>query len=666
LLQVWRQLVRLHKEKDLQAAASSMRLSVEELLVQQLTYLAGVRLQVQDHLAQHPAAVPPKSPQHQQQLKKNKQKQKGGVQNDNRSFNSSHSASITGSPQKQEGLLLLSSRDQLLPSGELYLPPRDAAALEVLQDLQASGCEGLPLLHPCLEPFWRDTSSEQCLLLTSTLGVRQADVLAVVGAIAKLHKQSNGAAVTEERRGKHLAYLAQHAAFLQQVPHWLQRVQEAVLLLDAQGQHRRAPDLHLPLGPQFADLESDMCAAGMQFLHSSYIPEQEPGGGNGSTSSTSLQHRVAGQQLKQLLVVLGVQESDVNNIVRHVLKLYSSSNAARPSPQQHLAHVRFIMQRWADLSDAVRQHFTAGMPLLVADTEMLLWLSEGGSVTSAPSGFRSTSRMHGTYVHDTRMVYTMPAVKSPVLSLLPVLHLSGASFLHPMYDSSGSEGLSFWLQNMQKAHTLTQLEAVKCLLRAHTSCMSNVWQSKVTPAQMAQHALAVAVWGDPEVHKSSKQQLLLAVQGTCPAGGSPAVTYQRAGGQQPVYFPASGHGWALQEVLMPGQVPYLHPAYAELLSALPSSGFPHQALRHLLERDLGIHMRPIPGPGPLQQAIAVQGCKRSLLLLLGDEWGNYEPRMQQVLQEQLSNMQVRPLAVLMRFSAGKILRAWATSAVAAL
>jgi hypothetical protein len=622
-----------------------MGLSLEELLVQQLTYLSGVRLQVQDHLAQHPAGVPPKSPQHQQQQKKIKQKQKGSAQNDCRSPNSSLITSTNSSPQKQEVLLLLSSRGQLLASRELHLPPRDAAALEVLQDLQGSGCEGLPLLHPCFEPFWQDTSSEQCLLLTSTLGVRQADVSAVVGAIVKLHKQSSGAAVTEDRRGKHLAYLAQHTAFLQQQPHWLQPVQEAVLLLDAQGQHRRATDLHLPLGPQFAALESDMCAAGMQFLHSGYTAEQEPGDGTGSTGSGGLQHRVAGHQLKQLLVVLGVQESDVSSIVNHVLKLYSSSNAARPSPQQHLAHVQFIMQRWADLSDAVQQQFTAGMPLLVADADMLCALSEGGSAASAASVPGTNSSSHGTYVHDTRRVYTMPPANSPVLALLPVLHLSGASFLHPMYDSSGGEGLFLWLLNLQKAHTLTQVEAVKCLLRAHTSCTPDVWQSSFTPAQMAQHALAVAVWGDLEVHKSSKQQLLLAVQGTCSAGGSPAVTYQRASGQQPVYFPATGHDWALQEVLMPGQVPYLHPAYAELLSGLPSSGFPHQALRRLLERDLGIQMRPIPGPGPLQQTIAAEGCKRSLLLLLGDEWGNYEPRMQQVLQEQLTNMQVRQSAV---------------------
>lgn len=288
---------------------------LQDLLLQQLTYLAGVRLQLQ-------------------------------------------------TASKQRGLLLLSSTGQLMPTHELHIPPTDAAALALLWGLEEAG-HGLPLLHPCFAACWQDTNSEQCLLLTQVLGVRQADTASVISALAGLHSSSS-ASMPEPERAKHLTYLAQHTQLLQQQKHsgLLQQVQQSVLLLDAAGQHRRASTLHMPLGPHFASLQSDMCAAGMAFLHSSYTTDAVAGS-NTSTSAT-VQRKTALRQLGELLTVMGVQESDAAAIVRHILKLYANKQQQPPSIKQHLSHLRFIQERWlGDIAADAQRCVTKDLPLLV-------------------------------------------------------------------------------------------------------------------------------------------------------------------------------------------------------------------------------------------------------------------------------------------------------------
>jgi hypothetical protein len=299
-------------------AASTLGLTLQELLLQQVTYLAGVRLELH--------GLAPTQQQQQQQ-----QQHRSGTQ--------------------LLGLRLLSSQGQLLPSCELHLPPRDPAVQELLQDLQEAG-GGLQLLHSCFDACTQDPASEQALLLTSTLGVRRADKAAVVGALVQLHRQGS-AALSEQQRAKHLAYLSQHTAFLQQHPSLLQAVQDTVLLLDARGQHRRAGVLRMPLGPQFVELEADMCAAGMLFLHSSY-----------TTATAGL--GPARMQLHELLSVLGVRVSDVDSIAQHIVKLYSQQGAQRHNTEQHLSHMRFLMERWPDISEGVKFQLNGNLPVLVA------------------------------------------------------------------------------------------------------------------------------------------------------------------------------------------------------------------------------------------------------------------------------------------------------------
>jgi hypothetical protein len=146
-----------------------------------------------------------------------------------------------------------------------------------------------------------------------------------------------------------------------------------------------------------------------------------------------------------------------------------------------------------------------------------------------------------------------------------------------------------------KVQVLTEQEAAKLLLAAHASCSPARWQQQFTPAQMARHALCIALCTEIDV-VSAKQKLLLAVQGTCAAGSTPPVYYRKASGQQPLYFPAKGQDWTLQEVLPLGKVEYLHTAYTDLLLELQQRGqVQHFHLHRLLTTHLDLHMRPIAG-----------------------------------------------------------------------
>lgn len=599
--------MQLHAGQNLEQAASTLGLSLQELLLQQVTYLAGVRLELQG-LA---------STQQQQQQ---------------------HCGGRSGA--QLQGLLLLSNQGRLVPSFELHLPPREPAVQELLQELQEAG-GGLQLLHPCFESCVQNPNSEQALLLTTTLGVCRADKAAVVGALVQLHRQGS-AALSEQQRAKHLAYLSQHTTFLQQHPPLLKTVRETVLLLDARGQHRRAGVLHMPLGPQFAELEADMYAAGMLFLHNSYVAETTGGGS-------------ARRQLQELLAVLGVQVSDVDSIAQHILKLYSTKGAQRPNQEQHLSHMRFLMERWPDMSEGVRQLLDLrqqldldGLPVLVADAATVRAASRssssgGGNGTggSSAAGQASSSGSKGC-VYSTDPVYLLPAADSPLAPLLWALRLGGAHFLAPAYEAV--DGLVLWLQARRRVVTLSSTPTAQLLLKGHDKYTAASWQQNFSPADMAQHALRVALCGDRAVLRDSTQKLLLAVHATCPAGSSPQVFYRQAGAQGgPVFFPvtAQSGAWSLPEVLLPGRVEYLHPAYAQLLSELQQQDpHAHSMLQQFLSVQMKVHLRPIPGSGSLQEAISTPDCWQPLLLLLHDEWSNYAEPEQQRLRQQLEHLKV--------------------------
>jgi hypothetical protein len=606
--QVWKRLQEMHSKKCLQQCATTVGITLEDLLLQQVKYLAGVRLELQSHLQQQ------------------------------------HTPSYSSSGSAQ-GFLLLCSTGNLVASDQLYLPPEDAATLELLQELRGT-MQGLPLLHPCFEPCWRESDSEQHLLLTKLLGVKQADAAAVIAALVKLHS-SCSAVLTESQRGRHLAYLAQHTQLLREQQGLLRQVQGSVLLLDAGGQYRKAGVLHMPLGPHFAELQSDMAAAGMLFLHSSYTAD--PDAHSSVVSQQAVQHRRALQQLQELLGLLGVQPSDVNSIAKHILKLYSGSTDARPSPEQHLGHLRFIQEGWYELELTVQRQISSGLLLLAAaaPTADTCAAADASSSSKGPDGAgrsmsssdASSSSSSWVYVHGT-YVYTLPSANSTEAGLVGALHLGGARFLHPVYyqrDEAGSD-LVLWVQGKLGVRSLDRDVAARFLLDAHDS--GRLQSNSCSPHHLAEHALYLAQHAASDVLAKVKHRLLLAVH---PRSHDTQQLYRTSSNGPPLYFPAQGERWSLQQVLPADRVMYLHPVYSVLLEELkqdPNRWYERTQLLNFLTYHVGINMRPVAGSAALKKAIQAGKCWQALLLLLHDEWRNYSESDQQVVLKQIKGLWV--------------------------
>jgi len=616
---VWARLLELHSTQDLQQSAATLGVTLEELLLQQVHYLAGVRLSLQ-------ALVHQQQPHY-------------------RSSSSSSSSSSRSAGSSRE-LRLLSSTGQLVPCSQLYLPPEDPVARGLLQELEAAG-HGLQLLHPCFEPCWREADSEQHLLLTKLLGVRQADAAAVVRALVGLHS-SCSASLSEPERSRHLAYLAQHLQLLREQHGLLRQVHDSVLLLNAGGQHHKASALYMPLGPQFAALQSDMAAAGMLFLSSSYMADPEPQ--TSIISSETVQRRQALRQLEDLLGLLGVQLSDVNSIVKHIVKLYSGAAAARPGPEQHLTHLQFIKERWYDLQPTVQGQVSNGLLLLAAASPTADICAAADSSSSSSSSQGSGKKLDSTSQSTCRnsticswlytqgsCLYTLPPAESVEAGLIEALHLGSARFLHPIYHDTAGEELVLWLQGKLGVQHLEGWVAAKHLLAAHYG--GQLRHSEYSPGQLAEHALYIAQHADRDDLIKAKHRLLLAVQ----HGPQWEPLYITASNSPPLYYQAQGKGWSLQQVLPCTRVTYLHPAYVELVTELQQDAgrlYEANKLKALLQFDLGVHLRPVVGSKVLKKVVQAGDCWEALLQLLHDEWHYYSSADQQRLLAQLEHLRV--------------------------
>jgi hypothetical protein len=335
LPQVLQRVLRLHSSGfSLQAAARDAGVSVDELLLEQLQYLRS-------------------------QLSRLQPTNLGG-----RSF------------------LLPSSTGELLPSSQLHLPPQEHSALVLLEDLQASHT-GLQLLHPEVSKV--ATDEEQRLVLTKLLGVRQATAGALIRALADLHasdtsSSSSGgsSSIPEEQRMRLLHFMAHHLPVLEHEQQLREHVQRSVRLLDAQGVHAAPRSLSFGLLPQYAPLEGSVLAGGMRLLHGSYMEagSSSSNSGSGANRQRAICHAATPRQLRQLLLVLGVKEATVSDVVCYVMQLYpevseaaaAAAAAAQPpvTAKQHLAHLVFIQERWALLSSAAKEAVTRRMQLLVS------------------------------------------------------------------------------------------------------------------------------------------------------------------------------------------------------------------------------------------------------------------------------------------------------------
>jgi hypothetical protein len=259
-MQVVSELIKLHKSAStLRATAKCLGLQLDQMLPQQLQYIAAYRSELTADV---------------QQL------------------------------CKQQLLLLDSSGQVLVPDSNrvAHLPPADTATLQILQDLMASG-RRVRVLSSCYAAIWQDAESQ--LVLTKLLGLRQADAATALCSMVDVHSRSRAGVkpMSGKRRLQHLTYLAQQRHVLEADQQLRATVQEAVDLHDDGGNLAAASDLFFPLGSTLAvDLQQDMRAAGMRFLHKRYA---------------------GAQGLRELLRLLGVRTATAGVVAPCILRLYA-------------------------------------------------------------------------------------------------------------------------------------------------------------------------------------------------------------------------------------------------------------------------------------------------------------------------------------------------------
>lgn len=614
--------MQLHSSvEDLTSTAESLDTSVPSLLLEQLQYLAAVRTRLST----------PRTA-------------------------GSNSGSGSGLATQ---FLLLSSTGELMPSSQLHLPPHEKAAVELLGDFTDKAAT-LHLLHPDLSTFWED--EERRLVLTRLLGVQQADAAVLIRAVAGLYSRCSSG-MSEAQRVRHLSFMASHLDALEQDRQLLEQVQQSVRVLTKEGEYCPPGELYFPLEPQYASLEADLCAAGMVLLHSSYLGGSiassnttRSSSSSNSSSSPSEDHMPQHRQMRRLLALLGVTDVEPDHAGWFLAHLYPAEGADAAQPaglteQQHLVHVAFLQRHWAVLGDEAKTVVKQRL-LLLADRPGL-----GSTMTSSSSASISGGDAGGGRVDDSthsdsnlppaaasgRSRFMQPASLYLTLKqcsreeeMQGALRLGGAYFLHPAYSST--KGLEQWVCQALDVQVLTQAAAAEHLLTAHYSCGSEPFPLE----QLVQHALYIALDGADDIRQYCRETLLLALAPHPDSHtGHSIITAANAGGE--LYFPVTEEGWQLQQVLLLGEVQYLHHAYNELVQQLQADPIRRSEAGKLVQflmNHLGILWLPLPGSAALRRAVAAGNRWRPLLLLLRSFWSSYSNSQQKQLVQQLSGMQV--------------------------
>lgn len=260
----------------------------------------------------------------------------------------------------QEAVLLHDMGGKPAASAALFFPLGSQLPAALQQDMRAAGMRVLHKRYAAV-PGLRN--------VLRLLGVSTATSAVVAEHILQLYTTPGGQqAVSEEQRTRHLAFLADKTTLLERDSSLLQQVKDSMQLQDSQGCYRPPNRLHHSLG-SFASLREDMLAAGMLFLHSSYlggVTGEQTGDGSSSTSgstSSTTATTAAQQRLMLLLQLLGVVTPGFGVIAQHLLQLYQADGPAAAMPaEQHLRHIDFfadnirVLQGSASLLQQVQEH----------------------------------------------------------------------------------------------------------------------------------------------------------------------------------------------------------------------------------------------------------------------------------------------------------------------
>lgn len=591
--------------------------------------------------------------------------------------------------------------------------PLSAELADLHEDLTAAG---MHFLHGCYTGPSTDSSGastqpsrhvRKLQELLEQLGVQEASHQAVAEYLVQLHEQSSSP-VPQQQRMRQLQFFADNLQLLgtQADPEsrLLVRLQESLLLQDSAGQHRPAGELFMPLGQQFAELQTEIYAAGMPFLHSSYTA---------AATSGSKPDNISKARIRDLLTALGVSEADVSKVVQFILVLYrqpnstaaststtsstSSSNgsssgvaaattgssstsrlpgshaAGLPLWGQHIGHVQFIYSNWQDLSAKVKK---------AVQQELQLYLQPGGS-----NSF-STAGVPGGSARSSRSLYLLPPKHSAERRILPQLQLGGAKFLSQEYleltglqEQGAPVGLQQWLTSALKLCYVQPADVVVHILTAHRR-IADGRASTHSLEDIVQHGLYVAGYAatadlSDEFLQDIRQHLLLvrlqsstysnssgsssrnSGSGSSSASSlddsgdsdadssdgegkhtSPGALLYRSASEGLLHWPVQGCGWQLQEVLLPSEVDYIHPDYVTGVQDAAAAESGLSAKQR--ERFFtGLGLQCRPVPGsPALQAAVDAGRWRPLLVMLSDIWSGYSQQERQLLAQQLRNMEV--------------------------
>ena len=560
---------------------------------------------------------------------------------------------------------IISSSGVLLSAANLYLPPRDVAAEELLQDLTQAG-KGLQLLSPAFQEFWAD--EEKCLVLTKVLGVKQADAAAVIGALADLHNSSSSSSHTrdsssssswvsigEQQLMRHMLYMARHIDLLAGVSGagLLARVKGAVQLPDKHGVYSSPGSLFFPLGHQFSSLEQELEAAGMRFISSSFAAAA-------SCSSSGYGDVFSHKRMEELLLLLGVKEPDVRAVVKFILQLYEEPSAvATMGASSHMLHVHFLCERWGELSEQLKEEVKGKLLLRVAVSGSSSSSSgDSGSMSSSGSGRGMSSKNMGdggtpVVYAKAGLLYILPQEGTPEDDLLRVLELGGAKFLAEDYSavdlasSSSGRGLLYWMQWHLGVRELSTQQVIRHIISAHAH--RTELEALCTPKQILHHALYIADHHELFLTQTLqnelqlKQRLLIGVTGTGPSNTVSLLTADNFSASVALYWPERGDGWELSEVLLPEEVVYVAPDYVaevERLAESTNNRFLAARIKKFFTQQLGVVTLPRVESRELQAAVAAGDRWRPILLMLKERWHSYLAKEQQQLAELLSKMEV--------------------------
>jgi hypothetical protein len=372
---------------------------------------------------------------------------------------------------------------------ELFFPLAAEFAQGLQQDMHAAGMRTLHSSFAATHSASSSGSSANSshtnwlLRLLELLGVRTAGPKTIVQHILRLYSGSKGqAAVSEQQRMAHLAFLADHIRLLEDDRSLLQQVRGALQLQDSSSVYRAPCKLHHALDTELASLQPDMLAAGMHFLHSSY------------TAAAAVSDTQATQsRLHTLLQLLGVAKATPLVVAKHILQLYKPGrDSAGPEQEEHIRHLTFfanhlaMLQHNSSLLQQVQQHVL----LLDSSRTQQDLAKKLQSCTSAwvqtQLAYRQTSWVQACTSYTTRTQLQAQVMLSPScskcwgsnsqISLPSLAILSACTQTQPPAASPRSSAAGIWSSLQQTVSYLSRIAAccsrcgVRCSCRTPAVC----------------------------------------------------------------------------------------------------------------------------------------------------------------------------------------------------